>query len=70
MADKGKELLELLTVEQFAELTKRTAAAVRLSIARGDLPAHKLGTRRWFIRPQDVHRMFDEARKQRDGGTK
>ncbi len=54
---------ELLTVEQFAAITRRTAAAVRSSIQRGDIPAHKLGTRRWFIRWQDVERMFDEVRR-------
>ena len=61
MADANGDL-DLMTVEEFAKLTGRSAAAVRYSIARGDLPAHKLGSRRYFIRKQDVHRMFEEVR--------
>lgn len=53
----------LLTVEEFAAITRRTPAAVRSSIQRGEIPAHKLGTRRWFIRWQDVEQMFEEARR-------
>ena len=51
----------LMTVEEFANLTRRTASAVRASIQRGEIRAHKLGTRRWFIRWRDVERMFEEV---------
>ena len=53
---------EYLTVEQFAAMTRRTPSAVRASIHRGDLPASKLGSRRWYIRRSDVDRMFDAKR--------
>ena len=49
------------TVEEFARLTGRTVGAVRASIVRGELPARKLGSRRYFIRKADVNRMFEEA---------
>ncbi len=51
---------ELMTVEEFAELTRRSASAVRASILRREIPARKFG-RRWFIRMRDVHRLFDEV---------
>lgn len=54
---------DLLTVEEFAAITRRTPAAVRSSIQRGEIRAHKLGTRRWFIRWQDVEQLFEEAHR-------
>ena len=48
------------TVDEFAELTHRGPAAVRASIARGDLPAVRIG-RRWFIDPKYFERLFEEA---------
>jgi len=49
-----------MTVEEFAELTRRSASAVRASILRREIRARKFG-RRWFIRMRDVHRLFDEV---------
>ena len=51
---------ELLTVRELAGLTRRSEAAVRASLLRGELPAVKLG-RRWFVRRRDLDRLFDEA---------
>jgi len=48
------------TVEEFAERTRRSPAAVRASIARGDLPAVRIG-RRWFIDSQYFARQFEDA---------
>jgi len=62
MPEETTRGLGLLTVEEFAQATKRTAAAVRASIARGDLPAHKLGSCRYFIRKKDIDRMFEGDR--------
>lgn len=50
------------TVEEFAALTARKPSAVRASIQRGEIPASKLGSRRYFIRKADVERMFEEGR--------
>ena len=52
---------ELLTVEEFADITKRTPSAVRAAIARGEIRAHKLGSKRWWIRWRDVEQMFEEG---------
>jgi excisionase family DNA binding protein len=57
----GSELAELMTVQEFAKLTRRTPSAVVAAILRGDVPAHKLGSRRWFIRRSDIMRMFEGA---------
>lgn len=51
---------ELLTVRELAGLTRRSEAAVRASLLRGELPAVKLG-RRWFVRRRDLDRLFDDA---------
>ena len=48
------------TVTEFAALTHRTEAAVRASIARGDLPAVRIG-RRWFIDPAYFAQEFEKA---------
>lgn len=49
------------TVEEFAQLTARRPSAVRAAIQRGEVPACKLGSRRYFISKADVARMFEEA---------
>jgi excisionase family DNA binding protein len=66
-SDRGEGVagrrIELMTVEEFAALTRRTPSAVRASIQRGELRACKLGSRRYFIRKADVERMFEERRR-------
>ena len=55
---------ELMSVEEFAALTRRTKSAVVAAILRGDVPANKLGSRRWWIRRSDIMAMFEtNARK-------
>ena len=63
MSTDRKTRLEFLTVEEFAELTHRTPSAVRASILRGEIPANKLGTRRWFIRVSDIEALFDGKKR-------
>lgn len=48
------------TVDEFAERTRRTPAAVRASIARRDLPAVLIG-RRYFIDAGHFDRLFAAA---------
>ncbi len=50
---------ELMTVEEFAAVTRRTKSAVIAAILRGDIPAHKLGSRRWWIRRRDIMALFE-----------
>ena len=56
--DDGR--IQLLTVEELAHYTRRSQAAVRAALKRGELPAVKLG-RRWFVRRCDLERLFDDA---------
>ena len=48
------------TVDEFADRTRRTPAAVRASIAAGDMPAVMIG-RRYFIDPAYFEGLFSEA---------
>jgi hypothetical protein len=55
--------LDLLAVEEIATATRRTPAAVRAALKRGEIPAVKLG-KRWFVRRADFERLFDRAARE------
>lgn len=57
------------TVEEFADVTRRSPAAVRAAIARGTLPAVRIG-RRWFIDPVYFQRKFEQAARAIDHDTR
>ncbi|MHC4408684.1 MAG: helix-turn-helix domain-containing protein [Planctomycetota bacterium] len=61
--ESGLDMPELMTVEEFARVTRRTASAVVAAIGRGEIPAHKLGSRRWWIRRADVMKLFEGAKR-------
>ena len=64
MTDAG---IGLVTVRELAQATRRSEAAVRASLKRGELPAVKLG-RRWFVRRQDIDQLFEQAAQAGRGG--
>ena len=51
------------TVEEFADLTRRTPAAVRASILRSKVPAVRIG-RRYFINSTYFELQFEKAARE------
>ncbi len=51
---------ELLTVEDVAARLKLSTATVRRLLARGDIPARKVGVRQWRVSAAALHRYLGE----------
>lgn len=57
--------MPMLSVAQVAERLGLSTNAVRDAIARGDIPASRLGGRVLRVRPEDLDRWIDASRVRR-----